>query len=108
MSTVVRIKLWSTNIESLNYVTSQIVDIAKKSGVKIRGPIPLPTKRLVIPTLRPTHGEGSKVWDKWELRIHKRLIDVEASEYVMRQIMRIRVPSDVYIEFEIKRRAKTQ
>ena len=104
MSAVVRIRLWSTDVNNLNYVVSQIVDIAKRAGVRVRGPIPLPTKRLVIPTLRPPHGEGSKVWDKWEMRIHKRLIDVEADERVMKQIMRVRVPENVYIEIELRRR----
>jgi len=104
MSAVVRIRLWSTDVNNLNYVVSQIVDIAKRAGVRVRGPIPLPTKRLVIPTLRLPHGEGSKVWDKWEMRIHKRLIDVEADERVMKQIMRVRVPENVYIEIELRRR----
>ncbi|MEM2707434.1 MAG: 30S ribosomal protein S10, partial [Ignisphaera sp.] len=48
--------------------------------------------------------EGTKVWDKWEMRIHKRIIDIEANEYVIRQIMRVRVPENVYIEIEIKRK----
>jgi len=96
------IKLWSTNTDSLNAVVSEIREIARKTGVKIRGPIPLPTKRLVVPTLKLPHGEGSKKWDKWELRIHKRLIIVDADERVMRQIMRIRVPEDVYIEIRLR------
>jgi len=55
-----------------------------------------------VPTLRLPHGEGSKKWDKWELRIHKRLIIVDADERVMRQIMRVRVPEDVYIEIRLR------
>ncbi len=98
-----RIRLWSTNVESLNYVIDQIKSVVTKAGAKMRGPIPLPTKRLVVPTLRLPHGEGSKKWDRWELRIHKRIIDLYADERVMRQIMRVRVPEDVYIEIEILR-----
>ncbi len=103
MTTKVRIRLWSTDVEKLNYVVNQIVDIAKRAGVEISGPIPLPTKRLVVPVLRPTHGEGTKVYEKWEMRIHKRIIDIAANERVMRQIMRVRVPEDVYIEIELMR-----
>ncbi|MGC9010455.1 MAG: 30S ribosomal protein S10 [Sulfolobales archaeon] len=99
----VRIRLWGTNHENVDYVAKQIVEIAKKSGVEVRGPVPLPTKRLVVSTLRLPHGEGTKVYEKWEMRIHKRLIDVAADERVMRQIMRIRVPQNVYIEVEIIR-----
>ncbi|RLG89556.1 MAG: 30S ribosomal protein S10 [Thermoprotei archaeon] len=103
MASKVRIRLWSTDVEKLNYVVNQIVDIAKRAGVEISGPVPLPTKRLVIPILRPTHGEGTKVYEKWEMRIHKRIIDIAANERVMRQIMRVRVPEDVYIEIELMR-----
>ncbi len=98
-----RIRLWSTNIDHLNEVTSNLVEIAKKAGVKVRGPVPLPTKRLVVPLLRLPHGEGTKVYEKWEMRIHKRLVDIDADERVMRQIMRIRIPDDVYIEVELVR-----
>ncbi len=103
MSSRVRIRLWSTNVEHLNDVARQLVDIAKKAGVEVRGPVPLPTKRLTVPVLVPPHGEGTKVYEKWEMRIHKRIIDIAADERVMRQIMRVRVPDDVYIELELLR-----
>ncbi|MDP8003127.1 MAG: 30S ribosomal protein S10 [Caldisphaera sp.] len=96
----VRIWLWSTNIKSLESVVNQIREIAQKTGVPIKGPIPLPTKRLEVPLLRLPHGEGSKHWEHWEMRIHKRLIDIEADERVLRRLMRIQVPHDVYIEIK--------
>ncbi|MFZ8789462.1 MAG: 30S ribosomal protein S10 [Acidilobaceae archaeon] len=96
----IRIWLWSTNVKSLESVTSQIKDIAEKTGVRIRGPIPLPTKRLEVPIFRLPHGEGSKYWEHWELRVHKRMIDLEADERVLRRLMRIQVPHDVYIEIK--------
>lgn len=101
MPAIARIRLWSTNVESLEKVAGQIRSIAEKAGVKIRGPVPLPTKRLVVPVMKLPHGEGSKHWEKWEMRIHKRLIDIASDEKVMRQIMRIRVPEDVYVEIEL-------
>jgi small subunit ribosomal protein S10 len=96
----IRIWLWSTNVKSLESVTSQIKDIAEKTGVRIRGPIPLPTKRLEVPIFKLPHGEGSKYWEHWELRVHKRMIDLEADERVLRRLMRIQVPQDVYIEIK--------
>ena len=101
MPATARIRLWSTNVESLERVTNQIKAIAEKAGVRIRGPVPLPTKRLVVPVMKLPHGEGSKHWEKWEMRIHKRLVDIASDEKVMRQIMRIRVPEDVYVEIEL-------
>lgn len=101
MPAIARIRLWSTNKNSIEKVAQQIKSIAEKAGVKVRGPVPLPTKRLVVPVLKLPHGEGSKHWEHWEMRIHKRLIDVASDERVMRQIMRIRVPDDVYVEIEL-------
>ena len=65
----VRIRIWGTSSSNVDYVASQIVEIAKKAGVDVRGPVPLPTRRLLVPVLRLPHGEGTKVYEKWEMRI---------------------------------------
>jgi small subunit ribosomal protein S10 len=80
----------------------QIKEIANKTGVEISGPVPLPTKRLVVPVRKAPDGEGSETWDHWEMRIHKRLIDISADERALRQIMRIQVPKDVNIEIVLE------
>jgi len=97
-----RIKLTSTDTEKLEGVCDEIKNIAKRIGVKIVGPIPLPTKKLVVPTRRTPCGDGSNTWDRYEMRVHKRLIEIDARDRVMRSIMRIRVPNEVYIEMEIR------
>jgi small subunit ribosomal protein S10 len=97
-----RIKLTSADTQKLEGVCDEIRDIAQKIGVKLVGPIPLPTKKLIVPTRRTPCGDGSKTWDKYEMRVHKRLIEIDARDRVMRSIMRIRVPNEVYIEMEIK------
>ncbi|RLE84296.1 MAG: 30S ribosomal protein S10, partial [Thermoprotei archaeon] len=76
--------------------------IASKTGVRIRGPIPLPTKRLVVTVRRAPSGQGTHTFDHWEMRIHKRIIDMDADERAMRQLMRVRVPQNVRIEIELK------
>jgi small subunit ribosomal protein S10 len=97
-----RIKLTSTEIDKLQDVCEEIKEIAKRIGVKLVGPIPLPTKKLVVPTRRTPCGDGSPTWDRYEMRVHKRLIEIDARDRVMRSIMRIRVPNEVYIEMEIR------
>lgn len=96
----IRIWLWSTNVKSLEKVAWQIRKIAEESGVEVRGPVPLPTKRLEVPIFRLPHGEGSKYWDHWEMRIHKRLIDMVADGMVLKKLLRLQVPEDVYIEIK--------
>jgi len=102
MPRFVRIKLASTSVESLNEVCEEIKRIAKKTGIKIRGPIPLPTKRLVVTVRKAPSGEGTHTFDRWEMRIHKRIIDMDADERAMRQLMRVRVPPNVKVEIELK------
>ena len=97
-----RIKLTSTDTEKLQDVCNEIKNISKRIGVKLVGPIPLPTKKLVVPTRRTPCGDGSNTWDRFEMRVHKRLIEIDARDRVMRSIMRIRVPNEVYIEMEIR------
>ncbi|MEM3698954.1 MAG: 30S ribosomal protein S10, partial [Archaeoglobaceae archaeon] len=58
--------------------------------------------RLVVPTRKAPDGEGSNTWDHWEMRVHKRLIDIAADERTLRQIMRIQVPRDVNIEIVLE------
>ncbi|MEM1607105.1 MAG: 30S ribosomal protein S10 [Candidatus Bathyarchaeia archaeon] len=96
-----RIKLTSTDYTKLDEICRELKTIAEKSGVRVSGPIPLPTKKLKVPVLRTPCGEGTKTWDKWEMRIHRRLIDVDADDRVMRRIMRMRVPEEVYISIEL-------
>jgi len=96
-----RIKLTSTDYVKLESVCKELKTIAERSGVKVNGPIPLPTKKLRVPVMKTPCGEGTKTWDRWELRIHKRLLDIDAEERVMRRIMRMRVPEEVFISIEL-------
>lgn len=97
-----RIRLSGLNPKDLDRICNQIKEIANKTGVEMSGPVPLPTKRLVVPVRKSPDGEGSETWDHWEMRIHKRLIDIVADERALRQIMRIQVPKDVNIEIVLE------
>lgn len=78
-----------------------MLETAKKTGVKVRGPIPLPRRRIIVPTRKTPCGEGSKTWDKWELRMYKRLIQMDLNDRALRSIMRLRMPEDVEIELRL-------
>lgn len=96
-----RIRLTSVNQRKLDEVSGEVKSIAEKVGAKIAGPIPLPTRRIRQSTRKTPCGEGTATWDRYELRIHKRLIEVEANERLMRRVMRIKVPDDVFIEISL-------
>ena len=98
----VRVKLNSSDIEMLNHICNSIRDLAKKSGVVIRGPVPLPTKKLKVTTRKSPCGDGTATFDRFEMRIHKRLIDLPANEKVLHNIMRLKIPKNVDIKIEVK------
>jgi len=99
--TKARIRLTSTDPKKIDSVCDEVKQIAEKTGVKMAGPIPLPTKHLKVPTRKSPCGEGTHTWDRWEMRIHKRLIELDANERCMRRIMRLKVPDEVFIEIEL-------
>jgi len=100
--TRVRIKLNSTNIDMLNNICESIKEIAKKSGITISGPVPLPTKKLRVTTRKSPCGNGTATFDRFEMRIHKRLIDLPANEKILHSIVRMQIPKSVNVKIEMK------
>lgn len=96
-----RIKLTSNDIDKINDVCSHIADISEKTGVQMRGPIPLPTKRLKVTTRRSPCGEGKATWERYEMRVHKRLVDLGLDERALRLVMRVPIPEGLKIEIEM-------
>jgi small subunit ribosomal protein S10 len=97
----VRIKLNSTDIKMLNDICKVIKDLSKKSGIVISGPVPLPTKKLKITTRKSPCGDGTATFDRFEMRIHKRLIDFPANERILHSIMKLQIPKNVNIKIEM-------
>ena len=102
---IARVKLSGRDPKVLEEIAREIISIAKKFGVNYRGPIPLPTKRLRVVTLKTPCGDGTghgnATYDKWEMRIHKRIIDLQVDDRALRQVMRINIPHGVHIEIKL-------
>lgn len=96
-----RIKLASVDVKKLNDICDSIKTISGKSGIIARGPIPLPTKRLKVTTRKSPCGDGTATFDHFEMRIHKRIIDVPMDERVLHSIMRVPIPREISIEIEM-------
>ncbi len=86
----------------LNSICDSIKEIAKKSGIIVKGPVPLPTKKLKVTTRKSPCGNGTATFDRFEMRIHKRLIDLPANEKILHHIMRMQIPKNVSIKIEMK------
>ena len=96
-----RIKLASTDINKINQTCEYIKDVAEKTGVVIKGPIPLPTKKLKLTTRKGPCGNGTATWDRFEMRVHKRLIDIGIDERALRLVMKVPIPEGLNIEIEM-------
>ena len=93
----VRIKLQSIDIEKLNEVIERIREIANNSGIPISGPIPLPTKKLKVTTRKSLWRWNCK-FDRFEMRINKRVIDIASNDKVLHSIMRISIPRQLKLK----------
>jgi len=98
---IARIKLASTDINKINEICKYIKDVVNKTGVMMKGPIPLPTKHLKVTTRKSPCGNGTATWDRYEMRIYKRLIDLGIDERTLRLVMRVPIPEGINIEIEM-------
>ena len=96
-----RIKLFGDNIKKITSFIDEVKEVTEKLGVGLTGPITLPTKKLKITTRRSPDGEGKASFERYQMKIHKRLLDVEIDERVLRKIMKIQIPSGVNIEIKL-------
>ncbi|KAG6010554.1 40S ribosomal protein S20 [Claviceps maximensis] len=94
----IRITLSSRKVTVLEKVCTEILERSKSKDLRVKGPVRLPTQTLKITTRKTPCGEGSKTWDCYEMRIHKRLIDLHAPTEVVKQII---VNIDAGVEVEV-------
>jgi small subunit ribosomal protein S10 len=97
----IRIKLKSYDHSILDKSAGDIVQTAKRTGAITAGPVPLPTKRTVWTVLRSPHVD-KKSREQFEMRIHKRLIEItQSSQQTMDALMKLELPAGVDIEIKL-------
>lgn len=82
-------------------VCCDLIKGAKDKRLKVKGPVRLPTKTLRITTRKTPCGEGTNTWDRFEMRIHKRLIDLHSPSEIVKQITSISIEPGVEVEVTI-------
>ncbi|KXN73477.1 ribosomal protein S1 [Conidiobolus coronatus NRRL 28638] len=97
----IRITLTSRHVKNLEKVSADLIQRAKDKNLKVKGPVRLPTKSLKITTRKTPNGEGSKTWDRFEMKIHKRLIDLHSPSEIVKQITSISLEPGVEVEVTI-------
>lgn len=97
----IRIKLKAYDHNLIDQSAQRIVETAKRTGAKISGPVPLPTKKEIITVLRATH-KYKDSREQFEIKTHKRLVDIlEANAKTTDALMRLDLPAGVDIEIKL-------
>ena len=97
----IRVRLKSYDHTLIDAAAEKIVDVAKKNGATVSGPIPLPTEKEIVTILRAVH-KYKDSREQFEMRTHKRLIDIiMPTQKVVDALMNVELPAGV--EIEIKR-----
>jgi len=91
----------SPSLESLKGLEKNVLEVLKESKVNFSGPIPLPTKVLKITTQKNPSGQGTITWDKFEMRVHRRVFYLDAGEKALRMLLRINLPEDAKVSLDL-------
>merc|ERR1711968_361768 len=97
----IRITLKGREVKPLEQACGKIVERAKGRGYETRGPLRIPTKILRVTCRKSPCGEGTNTWDRYEMRIHKRVIDIFCPISVVRDITSFKMGATVDIDLHI-------
>ena len=94
----IRVRLKSYDSTIIDAAAAKVVDVAKRNGSKVSGPIPLPTDREIVTILRAVH-KYKDSREQFEFRTHKRLIDIlKPSQKAIEALVDIELPAGVESE----------
>ena len=97
----IRIKLLSYDYRLIDQSTAKIVDTAKRTGALIAGPVLLPTRIRKYTLNRSVHVD-KKSREQFEMRVHKRLIDlISPTQKTVDELMKLDLPSGVDVEIKL-------
>ena len=96
----IRIRLRAYDHRVLDQSTSEIVQTARRTGARVRGPIPLPTRIEKFTVLRSPHVD-KKSREQFEIRTHKRLLDIlEPTQQTLDALMKLDLSAGVDVEIK--------
>jgi small subunit ribosomal protein S10 len=97
----IRIRLRAFDHRVLDTSTTEIVNTAKRTGARVRGPVPLPTRKEKFCVLRSPHID-KKSMDQFEMRTHKRVLDiVDPTPQTVDALMKLDLAAGVDVEIKI-------
>ncbi|MBA7599558.1 MAG: 30S ribosomal protein S10 [Candidatus Stahlbacteria bacterium] len=100
MAKHIRIEMKSYDHRILDDSARKIVEVAKRTGAEVVGPVPLPNNKRIYTVLRSPHVD-KKSREQFEIRIHKRLIDLnKPSQQTMEALTKLDLPAGIQVEIK--------
>ena len=97
----IRIRLQGFDYRVIDHSASEIVDTAKRSGARVSGPVPLPTRIEKVTVNKSPHVD-KKSMEQFEIRTHKRLLDIiEPTAQTVDELKKLNLPSGVDITINV-------
>ena len=97
----IRVRLKSYDHTLIDAAAEKIVEVAKRNGATVSGPIPLPTEKEIVTILRAVH-KYKDSREQFEMRTHKRLIDIiKPTQKTVDALMNVELPAGVEIEIKL-------
>ena len=98
----IRITLTGREVSSLERATSVLKKQAQRMQIKVKGPVRMPTKVLRLTVRKAPCGEGTNTYDRFQMRIHKRVIEIYTSANLIKQIASIAMEPGVSIDMKVE------
>ena len=96
----IRVRLKSYDSTIIDAAAQKVVEVAKRNGSRVSGPIPLPTDKEIVTILRAVH-KYKDSREQFEMRTHKRLIDIlDPQAKTVEALMNLELPAGVEIEIK--------
>merc|ERR1712098_853512 len=99
----IRMTLKGRDVKALEYACTEIVTRSKNKDFEVKGPVRMPTKILRVTCRKSPCGEGTNTWDRYEMRIHKRVIDIYCPSSVVKDITTFKIDSSVDVNLVVLR-----
>lgn len=94
----IRITLTSRNVQAVERVCAELKNKALEKNLKVSGPVRMPTKILKLLVRKSPCGEGTNTFDRFQMRIHKRILDLHSPSEVVKQLTNISIDAGVDVE----------
>jgi small subunit ribosomal protein S20e len=88
-------------VQALEKVCAELKNKAVEKQLRVTGPVRMPTKVLRLMVRKSPCGEGTNTFDRWQMRVHKRILDLHSPSEVVRQLTNISIEPGVDVEVVI-------